>query len=335
VSTKTAPSTSSRAAASGPVAGVGGARPGLGAGEPPFQVKKVPRPRSNPQPTPLTEPDAAIEANIEPSTINVAKRKAGLEVLRQTYEEVVPPRVLVTLSAVIVGLAMLFGVLGYGIASLGTSQYGARADVLYRLTDSQPTGFLREDRNLTTQVLIAGSRAVLSPVARRQRLSVDQLRKKVSVSVLPESSILRFEVTDPSRAKALKLVTDVSRQYVRNSANATLKPEVALLSEQIANLDQQISNFRNLENPTDLIVSEFQGLIAERTAIQTRLRQRRVDALGGKPAEFVSEPYSLTEQVSPHPKIAALGGGLLGVLLGGLFAIGVLGWQRRIRHHGT
>jgi capsular polysaccharide biosynthesis protein len=332
VSTKTAPSTSSRAAASG---SVGGGRPGLGAGQPPFQVKKVPRPRSNPQPALLAESDAANEADTEPSTVNVAKRKAGLEVFRQTYEEVVPPRVLVTLVAVIAGLAMLFGVLAYGIASLGTSQYGARADVLYRLTDSQPTGFLREDRNLTTQVLIAGSRAVLSPVARRQNLNVDQLGKKVSVSVLPESSILRFEVTDPSQAKALKLVTDVSQQYVRNTANATLKPEVALLSEQIANLDQQISNFRNLENPSDLIVSEFQGLIAERTAIQTRLRQRRVDALGGKPAELVSEPYSLTEPVSPHPKTAALGGGLLGVLLGGLFAIGVLGWHRRIRHHGT
>jgi uncharacterized protein involved in exopolysaccharide biosynthesis len=43
--------------------------------------------------------------------------------------------------------------------------YAARAEVLYPITEEQPTGFLREDRNLTTQLVLMRSRAVLGPAA--------------------------------------------------------------------------------------------------------------------------------------------------------------------------
>jgi capsular polysaccharide biosynthesis protein len=295
--------------------------------ETPFRAKQAPRFA----PT-IGEMNGVTQGS---TTTNYQKRSPGLEFFRKTYDEVVSSRTLSVLAAFVGTLTILCGAVAYGVASLEAPQYGARADLLYRLSSSQPTGFLREDRNLTTQVIIARSRAVLLPVARRHDLSIEQMEKKVAVSVLPESSVLRIEVKDRSRNEALKLVSDLAQEYLKRTENTALKGEIGYLRDQAVKLDKQIAKFRSAENASSLIVSEFEGLLAERSAVESRLQQRRVDALNARQAEPIADPYGLSGAVSPHPKLAAVGGALFGALISGLGAVFLLGWKSRVGQNGT
>ena len=78
---------------------------------------------------------------------------------------------------------------------------------LYPLVQEQPTGFLRQDRNLSTQEVLIASRTVLDPVAVQFGIAVEDLRGRTCRPrswTRARSSGVQF--TDPSRAQARKVL---------------------------------------------------------------------------------------------------------------------------------
>ena len=130
-----------------------------------------------------------------------------------------PPRRLTTEEilrlCVLAGLIVVVGAaIGFVSSWLIQAQYGARSEILYTLREDQPTGFLREDRNLTTQVVLIDSRPVLEPVAVANGLTVDQLADKVTSNVAEGSEIIEIEVRDADRREGIRLVDAVTQQYL-------------------------------------------------------------------------------------------------------------------------
>ena len=98
---------------------------------------------------------------------------------------------------------------GSAVAAAMPTLYAAHSDVVYPLVQQQPTGFLREDRNLSTQQVLIASREVLDPVAAKFKVSADDLDKHLTTEVVNDSEVIRLQFTDPSRAQARKVLAAV------------------------------------------------------------------------------------------------------------------------------
>ena len=143
-----------------------------------------------------------------------------------------------------VAYVALFVVLGAGmayvIAELGETTYGARSEIYHQIDEALPTGFLRQDRTLSTQLVKIQSREVLLPVARAHGLSVDQLSNKLHASVLEDSEVLRIEIDDHSAVRVAKvLVGAITDQYLKTAPSASNGNAQKYLQGQVAALDQQ------------------------------------------------------------------------------------------------
>ena len=70
-------------------------------------------------------------------------------------------------SVRLVAIAVVIVLVGAGAGLIGSflipKEYAARAEITYHLMESQPNELLREDRRLTTQLVLLGSRVVLPP----------------------------------------------------------------------------------------------------------------------------------------------------------------------------
>ena len=93
----------------------------------------------------------------------------------------------VRLGALTLTLVLLGALAGWGTAQVLPAKYAAHADVLYALSREQPTGFLREDRNITTQIVLLNSRSVLDPVAEQSNISVQDLSDRIDAEVVTGS----------------------------------------------------------------------------------------------------------------------------------------------------
>ncbi|MEJ8278286.1 hypothetical protein [Pseudonocardia spirodelae] len=120
-------------------------------------------------------------------------------------------------------LALVLVILGAGTGFLAsllvTPQFAARSDLLYVITREQPTGFLREDRNLTTQTVMLQSRTVVEPVAVAAGLTPEELAARTTVTLVPESEVISVEVRDPSPDRALQLVQALTARYLQVSSD--------------------------------------------------------------------------------------------------------------------
>jgi uncharacterized protein involved in exopolysaccharide biosynthesis len=216
------------------------------------------------------------------------------------------------IAAGILGVFLLLGVLVGFLTTLAMeTQYAAVTDFEYPISQEQPTGFLREDRNLTTQVVLLGNRAVLLPVAAKNGLSVEDLAEKSSAEVVDGSEIVRLEVRDPDRAVAVKLASEISAQYIDvTSAFAQESRQYVL-----AQLDKVQRDLAAAET-----AAERESLIERRAALRDRLDSLR---LASAPARILTPAYSPDEPVSPNRLLAAAAGGLAALLVG-LVAVALL-----------
>ncbi|MGH3610515.1 MAG: hypothetical protein ACRDRD_20870, partial [Pseudonocardiaceae bacterium] len=93
---------------------------------------------------------------------------------------------IVALTIVLLGVAV-----GLAGALVLPKTYGARAEILYSIgQDPQDGDPLKQDRELSTQLVYLTSRAVLNPVAQKQGRQFDDLAKDVSVQVLNNSEVM-------------------------------------------------------------------------------------------------------------------------------------------------
>lgn len=206
-------------------------------------------------------------------------------------------------------MAMLLVLIGSGVGFMvslfSETQYAARAQLIYDVRELEPTGFLREDRNLTTQQLLLSSRALLEPVATPNGLTVEELDEKLDATIVEGSEIINMELRDPSRETGTALLTAVNDQYLQfvnsgggqEDTRAYLEAQLAAVSEQITAAGES---------------SEVSSLSARRTDLSSQL-----DALNlaGPQAQILVPPYSVEDAVSPQPLLAAAAGGLAGVLI--------------------
>ena len=100
----------------------------------------------------------------------------GSAAVRAPVETAAPARHRPVVSAANLRLAVvavMIVVVGAGagciVSLLLPTQYAARAELQYNLSQAMPNELLREDRRLTTQLVLLRSRVVLGPVASEQR----------------------------------------------------------------------------------------------------------------------------------------------------------------------
>jgi capsular polysaccharide biosynthesis protein len=117
---------------------------------------------------------------------------------------------IVALTIVLLGVAA-----GLAAALVLPKTYGARADILYSVgQDPQGGDPLKQDRELSTQLVYLTSRAVLGPVAQKQGREFDDLAKDVSVQVLNNSEVIEVEADGATRQSALQTLQAVVTGYM-------------------------------------------------------------------------------------------------------------------------
>ncbi|MGB5760888.1 MAG: hypothetical protein WBM50_28490, partial [Acidimicrobiales bacterium] len=129
-------------------------------------------------------------------------------------------RQLAAVTQRVLAVFVVLGIIGYGLGYSRGGGHVARTEFVYTLDESVPDSFLREDRRLLTQVVTFKSDAVLTPVAERFDLAVDDLRAKIDVETLDLSEVLRLDVSDPDPDRAVAISRAVLDRYLQVISDA-------------------------------------------------------------------------------------------------------------------
>jgi capsular polysaccharide biosynthesis protein len=237
-------------------------------------------------------------------------------------------RLLAIAAAIVIGC----GVFAYGVSAAGAKTYGARSEILYPLNAEIASGsFLREDRTLSTQLVAIKSRTVLTPVALKYHMTVDELSKQVVATILQDSEVIRIEVDDASQARAQQLVADVARQYLQNTGqdkNAQVEKHLhdqidGLNAEQntlTARLSAAQSDRENSADPNTPSALELQlqaqlsNLNDQIGSLTTQLNSAQVSDLQTPQVQQLTQPYEVGK-VAPKPLRAGIAGALAGMMI--------------------
>ena len=209
-------------------------------------------------------------------------------------------------------LVLLGAAAGLGTALLTTPVYAAHADVLYLLTREQPTGFLREDRSLSTQLVLFKSRRVLEPVAADWRRPIDDVTHAITATVLQESEDIQVEFvdTDPERARTmleavvmryLEVSNNDERSDLRNYLDGELHAVLALESQ--------------VRSEGQIRAAEMGPLVDREQWLRRQLDELKLSDLAGPRARVLVAPYVASEPICPQPLVAAGSGALAGTVV--------------------
>lgn len=235
-----------------------------------------------------------------------------------------PVRHLTLLALVLV---LLGAAAGFAGSALVTPLYAAQADILYTITREQPTGFLREDRNLSTQLVVLRSRSVLERVAGDNGLEVADLAARITPTVLQESEVIHIELRDPDQVRARVLLEEVTAQYLELSNNFAR-------SETQDYLDGQL---RDVLGRIDLVPVDVPARASERAALVSREQELRsqldtlqLTEIAGPAAEVLVPAY--VDPVPVYPRTGfATGTGALAGLLVAVIGVAVLARRAHLR----
>lgn len=196
------------------------------------------QPADDAKDTESPEPEAEIEAGAE----------AAVETEAPDIAESAPApigswtgRQAVSVLQRALAVAVLFGLIGYGLGFSRGPLSTARAEFVYTLDESVPDSFLREDRRLLTQVVTFESDAVLTPVGRQFDLTADQLRAKIDVGTVNLSEFLHLDVTDADPDRAVAINRAVLDQYLRVIAGSSPAVDSSVLEETRAEIATQLT----------------------------------------------------------------------------------------------
>ncbi|MGH8984192.1 MAG: hypothetical protein ACRDY6_10015 [Acidimicrobiia bacterium] len=252
-----------------------------------------------------------------------------MEIVEDAWRRIIlEPRALARLAVYAVLIVLGASLAGYFVGGLGGTVRAARSEVLYELDAERPTGFLRQDRQLTTQLVTIRSRAVLAPVAEASGLSFEDLSDKLDVGVVDDSEVIRIEVDDGSGSRARTLVDGITREYLARvqpnggaDAREYLEDQLAELDVRLQDLSDRLGQLPPATPPTaeqTVITAEMQSLFDQRAELQSRLEDMAVDELREPRVEQVTEAYVLADPVSPRPWRAATAGALAGLMVAAL-----------------
>lgn len=241
-----------------------------------------------------------------------------------------PRLAMIVLAIVLVGAAA-----GWGGGLVLPKTYGARAEILYAAAEAQQGGDpLKQDRQLSTQLVLLKSRTVLGPVAAQQRRQFEDLDKDVKVTILENSNVIQVEADASAAPVALETLQAVVNGYLALAG----KP-----SGVVRNLEAQRAASHQTTNQLQTRVQQLTSAVLAGTATQTSLNdaraqlaasvdrekaiQARIDDATltgqvGPVAQLLTPPYALPDAVYPRPPVAAGTGALVGlVVAGGMLAV--------------
>lgn len=243
-----------------------------------------------------------------------------------------PRLVMLTLTIILLGAAA-----GLGAALILPKTYAARAEVLYSASQPQQGGGdpLQQDRQLSTQLVLLKSRAVLGPVAQKQGRRFEDLDKDVSVSVLENSNVIQIEADGSSQPIALQTLQAVTTGYLAlagqpsgvarnlNDQLADARQATAQLQTRIPQLTSAVLAGTATQASLDDARAQLTASQAREKALQARIDEVNLSGQAEATAQLLTPPYSLPDPVSPRPPIAAGIGALVGLIVaGGMLAVG-------------
>ena len=252
----------------------------------------------------------------------------------QPASATLPAATLVRYAVYGVVLVLVGALGGWLVAGLGTTVHGARAEILYQLDGEQPTGFLRQDRQLSTQLVALRSRGVLQPVAEDNGLRFEELADRLQASVVESSEVLRIEVHDRSGRRAQALAAGVAERYLERFRPEGTAEARGYLEQQLDDIDarqervrarleeleqQRLGAARSGNEPPSSaeeirLQAEAQSLLDERDQLRERLDEVTVDDLRSPTVELITNAYVLDDPVAPRPERAAAAGAAAGLL---------------------
>ena len=207
---------------------------------------------------------------------------------------------------------------GYVGALLWPPTYAARADILFDISQANPNSDnLREDRSLTTQLVLLRSRQVLGPAAASSHVPVEALEKNVTAATVEGSEVIQVEVRNGSRDVALRQVRAIVDRYMEvatprhpSEANNYLHAQLAAIQADLANARKTFA-----EVPVQVLSAREQQVL-------TQIDQATATELQAPRPQVVGPAYSVLKPVTPRPKFAAAAGGMTGLLIAaGLVAV--------------
>ncbi|MDQ4091946.1 MAG: hypothetical protein M3143_00525 [Actinomycetota bacterium] len=241
---------------------------------------------------------------------------------------------LVLLALTIVLLGTAGGLAG---ALVLPKTYGARAEIFYPISQDQGGDPLRQDRQLSTQLVLLKSRAVLGSVAQKQGRQFEDLDKEVSVKVLENSEVIQVEAhgrTEPAAMQTLQAVLDgylalagqpsgVARNLEAQLADA--RQNTAQLQARVQELTAGVLAGTATQTSLNEVRAQLAASLDREKVIQARIDEVKLTGQVGPDAQLLTPPYPLPEPVNPQPLVAAGTGALVGLLIaGGIVVVGAM-----------
>ncbi len=238
------------------------------------------------------------------------------------------------LTTRLVLMALTFILLGTAAGLAGAlvlpKTYGARAEILYSIGRDEGGDPLKQDRQLSTQLVYLKSRAVLGPVAQKQGRQFKDLDKDVSVQVVDNSNVIQVEAHGANKLAALQTLQSVMDGYLTligqpTGVSRNLDTQLADAKANTAAAEtriQQLTPAVTAGTATQVSLNEARAqLIASQDrekAVQARIDELNLTGQTGPDAQLLTPPYSLPEAVFPQPLIAAGTGALVGLIVAGV-----------------
>ena len=234
------------------------------------------------------------------------------------------------LVAAIVGAFLFVSVIG---TFLMTKQYTAQARVLVNPVVDPTGNGSPEEVNIDTERGVAKSGAVaeLAANALGGQQSASDLVDHLSVSVISDSVILRFEYTDTSATAAFEGAKAFSEEYLtfrRRQANtaagetlARLETQASQLQGELNDLTTQLSQLSPGTPDYESIQSQISVIRGELNSVNTRISE--LDSAAVDPGTIIDAAEEPSGPSSPNLMLNVAGGTLLGLVVA-LFAAFVL-----------
>ena len=240
---------------------------------------------------------------------------------------------LILLALLLVGVGARAGSV---VAAHMPTLYAAHSDVVYPLVQEQPTGFLRQDRNLSTQEVLIASREVLDPVAKQFGIAADDLDQHLTTEVVDDSEVIRLQFTDPSRAQARKVLASIVDQYVKISNNPSRTAVRQYLDAQLADVQSRLATARKEADDVGSLglsqaaQAQVDALVTREATLLGQIDEQQFASIAGPVPRVTVPPYVEHDAVSPH-RLLVTGGGALAGLVVALIVVAVL--ARRMTRH--
>jgi uncharacterized protein involved in exopolysaccharide biosynthesis len=231
--------------------------------------------------------------------------------------------VLLALTIILLGTAA-----GLAGALVLPKTYGARAEVLYSSgQDQQSGGPLKQDPQLSTQLVYLQSRAVLGPVAQKEGRDFTDLSKDVTAQVLDNSQVIQIEAHGSTKLAAMQTLQSVMDGYLTLIGQPTgvsrnldtqlsdAKANTAQIQTQVQQLTSATLAGTSTQAALNDARAQLTASLDREKALQARIDELNLTGQTGPDAQLLTPPYSLADVVFPKPWIAAGTGALVGLIV--------------------